>query len=43
MQCLQREPMQPSSWCHVSSLLSKLQVGSRRDAVRRGGELGIVV
>jgi DNA-binding CsgD family transcriptional regulator/tetratricopeptide (TPR) repeat protein len=27
---------------HVSALLSKLQVASRRDAVRRGGELGIV-
>jgi DNA-binding CsgD family transcriptional regulator len=27
---------------HVSALLSKLQVGSRRDAVRRGTELGIL-
>ena len=27
---------------HVSAMLSKLQVASRRDAVRRGGELGIV-
>ena len=27
---------------HVSALLSKLQVTSRRDAVRRGGELGIL-
>jgi DNA-binding CsgD family transcriptional regulator len=27
---------------HVSALLSKLQVASRRDAVRRGSELGIV-
>jgi DNA-binding CsgD family transcriptional regulator len=27
---------------HVSALLSKLQVASRRDAVFRGGELGIV-
>jgi len=27
---------------HVSALLSKLQVASRRDAVRRGEELGIV-
>jgi DNA-binding NarL/FixJ family response regulator len=26
---------------HVSALLSKLQVATRRDAVRRGGELGI--
>jgi DNA-binding NarL/FixJ family response regulator len=27
---------------HVAALLSKLQVKSRRDAVRRGTELGIV-
>jgi DNA-binding NarL/FixJ family response regulator len=27
---------------HVSALLSKLHVTSRRDAVRRGADLGIV-
>jgi DNA-binding CsgD family transcriptional regulator/energy-coupling factor transporter ATP-binding protein EcfA2 len=27
---------------HVSAVLSKLQVASRRDAVRRGGELGLL-
>jgi DNA-binding NarL/FixJ family response regulator len=28
---------------HVSAILTKLQVTNRRDAVRRGRELGIIV